>query len=267
MNTISFSTQTGWYLYGITRHGPLGSVYSDADALEGIEVSELVGVVRPVCLADFSPAVLEERLGNAAELEAMVRSHNRVIEAIHTHQTILPAKFGMVYADRTHIVSALHAAHDTLAAQLDRLDGCDEWAFHLYADREVVRARLSSGSPAIQRLREQSAGARPGRAYFIERQLAAELDTATERALEELAQRVFDRLAAMSPAATVGTPTRTAESEVEILRAAFLVTRDAAEQFEVEMAASGDVTVGLRCEWSGPWPPYSFAAHYDGEAP
>lgn len=258
----------GLYLYGITRRGALGSVRTDADELEHIEVSELVGIVRPVCLADFSPAVLQERLRDAAELEAMVRDHNRVIEAIHTHQTILPAKFGMVYADRSHIVSALRAAHDTLVSQLARLDGCDEWAVHLYADRAVVRTRLSLGNPIIQRLREQLAGARPGRAYFLEKQLADELDAATERSLSELAQRVFDRLAAVSPAATVGTPAGTSEvGEVEILRAAFLVARGAAEQFESELNMAADAGVGMRCEWSGPWPPYSFAAHYDEEAP
>lgn len=258
----------GWYLYGITRRAALGSELTDAAQLEGIGVSELVGLVRSVSLADFTPAVLQERLSNASELEAMVRDHNRVIEAIHSHQTILPAKFGMVYADRSHIESALRAAHDTLLSQLERLDGCDEWAVHVYADRTLVRTRLSSGNPAIQRLREQSAGARPGRAYFLERQLAGELDAATERSLAELGQLVFDRLAAVSPAAAVGTADGTTEGgEVEILRAAFLVARAAAEQFESELGMAEDASVGLRCAWTGPWPPYSFAAHYDEEAP
>lgn len=258
----------GWYLYGITRRGAHGSGLSNAAPLEGIAVSELVGVVRPVSLTDFSPAVLQERLRNAAELEAMVRDHNRVIEAIHTRQTILPAKLGMVYGDRAHIVSALRTAHDALLSQLERLDGCDEWAVHVYADRAVVRTRLSSGNPAIQRLREQSAGARPGRAYFLEKQLAGELDAATERSLAELARRVFDRLAAVSPASLLGTADGTTDAgEVEILRAAFLVARGAAEQFESELGMAADASVGMRCEWSGPWPPYSFAAHGDEVAP
>lgn len=256
----------GWYLYGITRRGAVGSLLTDTD-LERVEESELVAVVRRVRLADFSPAALQERFKDAAELEAMVRHHNHVIEAVHARQAILPAKFGMVYPDSSHIVAALRSARDALAAQLDRLDGCDEWAVHLYADRAVVRERLSLDSPIIRRLREQAAGARPGRAYFLEKQLSAELDAATERSLAELAQRAFDRLAAVSPAATMSAVgSSTDPGEVEILRAAFLVARDAAAQFESEVDMCADGSVGLRCESSGPWPPYSFAAQYDEEA-
>ena len=60
------STGGGWYLYGITRHGPPELVPVDAEAnvapLEVIEVCGLAAVVRPVLPDEFSPAVLQERL-------------------------------------------------------------------------------------------------------------------------------------------------------------------------------------------------------------
>jgi hypothetical protein len=55
-------------------------------------------------------------------------------------------------------------------------------------------------------------------------------------------------------------PVADAAGEVEILRAAFLVARDGAERFEAEVRSAADASEGLRCECSGPWPPYSFAA-------
>lgn len=259
----------GWYLYGITRPAPLAAlaVTDDAAALQLLDCSELTAVVRPVLLADFSPAVLRQRLQSASELEEIVRSHNRVIEAIHARQAILPAKFGSVYARTEDIVSALRSARDTLLPQLRRLEGCDEWAVHLYAHGPVVQERIATKDSSVQRLRDERAAARPGRAYFLEQQLHHAVKAATEEALVTLAQRAFDRLKGYAVAGQVNRiGPRDGTDDVEILRAAFLVARDGAERFRQEVRSSADPSAGLRCEYSGPWPPYSFAARDDEEA-
>ena len=266
----------GWYLYGITRRGALADVLVEADAehgvgdttapsdvapLELLECCGLAAVVRSVPLAEVSPTALEERLRSATELEAMVRSHNRVIESIHARQAILPVKFGAVYAHRQDILDALRSACDSLLPQLHRLHECDEWAVHLYADRAVVRERVASRIPALSRLRAEHAAARPGRAYFLERQLRDELETASRQSLATLAQSAFDRLSAAAVAGKVSAvrPVADATAEVEILHAAFLVARDGIEQFDAELRSVADASEGLRCECSGPWPTYSFA--------
>ena len=260
----------GWYLYGITRRAPAEDALVEADAgraedaapLEVLECSGLAAVVRPVALAHYSVAALQERLRDASDLEAMVRGHNRVIEAIHARQAILPAKFGVVYAHARDIVAALRSTCDTLLPQLHRLEGCDEWAIHLYADRAVVRDRIAERNPAIGRLREAHAAAKPGRAFFLQRQLRDELDGATRQALVALAQGAFDRLSAAAVAGQASAVKAAPDgaAETEILRAAFLVARDGAERFEAEMRAATDAGEGLRFECTGPWPPYSFAA-------
>lgn len=268
----------GWYLYGITRRGALADVLAEADAehdvgagtatapseaapLQLLECCGLAAVVRPVPLADFSPTALEERLRSASALETMVRRHNRVIESIHARQAILPVKFGAVYAHSRDILAALRAACDSLLPQLHRLQGCDEWAVHLYADRAVVQERVASRIPAIGRLRAEHAAARPGRAYFLERQLRDELESASRQSLATLAQSAFARLTAAAVAGTVSAirPGADAGTEVEILHAAFLVARDGLEQFDAELRSVADANEGLRCERSGPWPTYSFA--------
>ena len=259
------STATdGWYFYGITRRAPLPATLAAADdpaPLQLLEFSRLAAVVRPVSLADFTPAALKERLQNASVLETMVRSHNRVIEAIHAQQAILPAKFGMVHARAEDVVSALEPAHDSLLKQLSRLDECDEWAIHLYADRVAARQRISTEDDAIRRLREERDTARPGRAYFLEQQLRDAVERATEDALSTLAEGTLDRLAIYAVASQVNPMSRDAHlvTDLEILSASFLVRRDSTEQFANEVQSCADSSQGLRCEYSGPWPPYSFA--------
>jgi hypothetical protein len=195
-------------------------------------------------------------------VETIVRSHNRVIEAIHARQPVLPAKFGSVYARAEDIVTALRSARDTLLPQLHRLEGRDEWAVHLYADSAVVRDTIATVDPAIRRLRDEHAAARPGRAYFLEQQLRDAVTAATEQALLALAQQAFDRLvvhAVTWQVSPVG-PLPDAGAEVEILRASFLVSRDDADWFMEEVRGAAGIGEGLRAECSGPWPPYSFAA-------
>lgn len=268
---------SGWYLYGITRRGARATALEEADAqtadagiaaapgdgapLQLLECGGLAAVVRPVLMADFTPAVLQERLRSASGMEAIVRSHNRVVEAIHAQQAILPARFGVVYADNRDIQSALRSVCDSLLPQLHRLEGCDEWALHLYANRAAVRERVVAGNPALARLREDFVAARPGRAYFLERQLREEMEGATRQALATLARNAFDRLTAVAIAGQVNPVGAGADSatEVEILRAAFLLARDDAERFDAELCSVADASEGIRCECSGPWPPYSFA--------
>lgn len=265
----------GWYFYGITRRAPLPAALcapltadDDAAPLQLLEFSGLAAVVRPVPLADFTPAALKERLQDASVLETMVRSHNRVIEAIHAKQAILPAKFGMVHARAEDVVSALQPEHDSLLRQLTRLDDCDEWAVHAYADRTAARERVAKEDDAIRRLREERDVARPGRAYFLEQQLRDALESATENAVSTLAESTLDRLAIHAVAAQVNPVSRHSDlaTELEILSASFLVRRDGTEQFADEVQSWVDSNEGLRCDYSGPWPPYSFASHDEEEA-
>jgi hypothetical protein len=260
---------TGWYLYGITLSGSPTPELAEANApsVHLVELFGLAAVVAPVRLADFDAAALRKRLENASALETMVRSHNRIVEAIHARQAILPAKFGMVYPDMEDVLTALRPAHDTLLHQLHRLQACDEWAVHCSADRALVRERIFMSDPSIRRQRDARDSARPGRAFFLDRQLDEELEAATEQALSTLAQSTFDRLASHAMAGQVSPASADAElaGEVEILRASFLVQRDGVERFHAELRCAADDTECMRCESSGPWPPYSFAARNEGE--
>jgi len=273
----------GWYFYGITEGGSLtpallascgeshhaGSVtaFGNASALQLVELSSLAAVVRRVLLDDFRPEALRDRLHNDNGLELLARYHNDVIEAIHARQAILPSKLGVVFAHRDDIVSALQASHDTLVRKLHRLRSCDEWAIHLYADEARIRERVAKAEPALEKLRNELAVARPGRAYFLEQRLRDELHATAEQALVRHAEKAFDRLGtfAVDALASPAKPPTDANDDLEILRASFLVPRDNVEQFQAEVRLYCDETDGVRCECTGPWPPYSFAAQEDGE--
>jgi hypothetical protein len=247
-----------------------------------LDCGALAAIVRRVPLAQFSAEALRARHDDTAWFAEMAHRHNRVIAAIHQQQTILPAKFGSIYARAEDVQTAVAEAREALLAQLERVEGCDEWAVHVYAARPVIEQRVSTEHPIIQQLQHDLATASPGRAYFLQRELDEEHTAATEQALRELGQAAYEHLArwaaaswlkatrGRSPRGGAGRVTPPARStaahgEIEILRAAFLVRRTTTAPFLAEVGSCVEGRDGVRCDYSGPWAPYSFAVPIEEE--
>jgi hypothetical protein len=277
----------GWYLYGVTRRGALATTQpergngargtadvardlggDEGEPVQVLDCGALAAIVRRVPLAQFSEDALRARHDDTAWFAAMARLHNQVIAAIHQQQAILPAKFGSIYAHTEDVQTAVAEAQETLLAQLQRVEGCDEWAVHVYADRPAVAQRITAEHPTIHQLQHDLAVAPPGRAYFLQRALDEERAAATEQALRELAQAAYEHLARGAVAGRVTQPARStpeAHAEIEILRAAFLVRRAHADTFLAEVRSCVEGCDGVRCDDSGPWAPYSFVVPIEEE--
>ncbi len=270
----------GWYLYGITTRQTASRLTttpppdaSEALQTEGVpiqgvpiqeiqalEQGELAALIRPVPLDEFSAEAIRARAQDLAWLEAMVREHNQIVERIHQAGTVLPVKFGSVYPNREALRAALAGMHDALLAQLQRLQGCDEWGVHLFAGHQAIQ-RLAGAHPTLQRFKDTMAAASPGRAYLLKRKLADEMAALTEEVRSQLAQASYERLARYAVAGQITPrPQKPDEAdEHQVLHATFLVQRTNAPTFLAEAQRLIAEQEGLRCEYSGPWPPYSFA--------
>jgi hypothetical protein len=259
-----------WYLHGITLAAGFdagrlaGRLPSGGEpgSLEALEAGQLAAVVRSVSAADFTPEALERRVAEAGRLEAMVLEHNAIVAAVQEERPILPAKFGSVYGSREDLATALAASHDALVSLLERLQGTDEWAVHVYVERPAVERRAAEDDPSISQLDEEIAAARPGRAYFLQRRRREAVAAGVERAAAEIGREIDGRLAPHALAGQIGSP-RTGErgaGEIEVLSAAYLVRRSDLGDFLQMVDSLGAEQPQTRAEYSGPWPPYSFAA-------
>ncbi|HLA82383.1 MAG TPA: GvpL/GvpF family gas vesicle protein, partial [Thermoleophilia bacterium] len=185
---IPHSGGWAWYLHGIVRLDTAGDtesvrapVLDDCASVELLPHGDIAAVVTRVPLALFEADSLRAHLKDAAWLESMVRWHQRVVEAFHRERGVLPAKFGCVYAKSADLSDALARAHDALIVQLERLVGCDEWGVRLYADRPTAERRLTTEDPRVRQLQQELVGARPGRAYFLQRKLIDVRAAATDQ--------------------------------------------------------------------------------------
>lgn len=264
----------GWYLYGIIRCERDGgiplppSVTSTRSSTSSTSAparllveEELAAIVRLVALVPSEDGTLGMGLRTAQQLEAMAREHNDVIAAVHVQRTILPSKFGCVYAQEEDVRRALRQQQGSLLERLQRLEGCDEWGVHVYAEPSLVRERLARDDPRVRHLEGQLETATPGKAYLLKRQLAQLLVEVTGQSLAGLAHEALDAMARYALDTSVGAPPRQPaklDEEIEILRASFLVRRPDTSSFFDALQTVTEGNAGLRCEYSGPWPLYSF---------
>jgi hypothetical protein len=258
------AVECGWYLYGIVFDPgteALDTGLSGEDAPQLIRHGELAAIAAPVPLAEYSAEALRPRLGDPVWLESAVRRHHDVVARIHSARIVLPAKFGSVYASADDVRHALERGHEELRARLAALTGCDEWGVRLYATPRQALAHMAARDAPLATLEQELATASPGRAYLLRRKLDEARAQTTERGLAELAEAAHERLEPHAVASEVTAaergPTETEDEDLEILHAAYLVQRSRLPAF---LAALEDVARGPRDEWTGPWPPYSFAA-------
>jgi hypothetical protein len=257
-------TACGWYLYGITYGEQVAEIIAavargQSEPLQTLEQGQLTAIIKLVPLEEFSAEALRLHAEDLSWLEAMVRGHNRIVESIHQASPVLPAKFGAVYPSREGLQIALAERHDQLLALLHQLEGCDEWGVHLYADHRALQ-QLASEHPSFQSLKSELARATPGRAYLLKRKLADELANITEQALDDVAQASYSCLKqeAVAGQFNARAPISAESGEREVFHALFLVHRDHQAKFVEEVQRLAEEHVELRCEYSGPWPPYSF---------
>lgn len=266
----------GLYLYGVVRReGEAGTALptvggaGEAEPIGLIGEDGLAAVVRRVKLTRSEDGALQLGLRDARQLEELVRRHNDIIGAIHRRRAILPAKFGSVYAREDDLRRALAAERHALLARIERLEDCDEWGIHLYADPAFARDHAREDR-RVRDLEAELATATPGKAYLLKRRLADVTGEASRQALDSLARKLYDTLGRHAVAGRLIAPPRQApkpDAELEILRASFLVKRGAAALFFGEIQTFVDAHPGMRYEYSGPWPPYSFADPLEGAAP
>jgi Gas vesicle synthesis protein GvpL/GvpF len=151
--------------------------------------------------------------------------HEEIVEALMEERDLLPVRFGTIVPDEDAATRAVLERRDQLVAGLDRVRGAVELA---------VRARP----------RERDDEAAPDTESGLDYMLAKARRT-------EAARLVHEPLAFMARDSVV-------QGGPDLLRAAYLVDRDAVESFVSLVRRLQESDTGLDVLCTGPWPPYSF---------
>jgi len=181
---------------------------------------------------------------------------------------VLPARFATIFSSMANLEKVLHRHYDTIAGFLKRLTDQEEWAVKGLLNRPGAKEKLFSLK--LAREAESLAALAPGKRYFEEQRLRAACDQELHGWVQEVCREVWTDLryyAAEARERRLLSREVTGSDEDMVLNWALLMPRQAVGGFQ---ALIQDVNAqyaerGLRLEYTGPWPPYSFCPALDME--
>lgn len=213
-------------LYAITDHPtpPLPGV----GGVRAIASGELAAVCGPVLTGEVTADALWE--------------HERIVEALMDDRDLLPVRYGTCVPDDAAAAQALADNHDVFVASLRAVRGAVELAVRVFPGQAAPAATPPPGNARL------AAEALTGTDYLRARARAAAAES-------DATTRIHEPLGGVARAATLARVNRPGE----LLRAAYLVDRDATASFSARVREIQEDTPQLRITCTGPWPPYSFA--------
>jgi len=197
-------------------------------ALDGVSCGRVKALV-----SEFDARELDD----PQALERRVRAHNDVLLRAHAEASVVPIRFGTVFADASDVTAWLARNEAALVEELDRLEGAVEWALtvtqreplepELVATVGYLERRVAEGEEAARRMRLLAERAATWHESLAERAEAARRNSAH------------------------GTP----------LDAAYLVRSEQQGAFDAAvLELQDDLGDDFELRLTGPWPPLSFVS-------
>jgi hypothetical protein len=207
---------------------------------------------------------LEEALCNAEQARAMVLAHYRVLQTLLDNHTVVPLRFGTVFADKTSLTATLNRHHDTLCESLNRVEGALEWGVKMFCNRAAAAARIEEESEAAGATRRQLGQLSEGAGFFVRKRLERVIDAEVEGAVHRCLQASHDHLADVAREATAADlqmPAIHGRPDEMVFNGAYLVERGGEESLfaAIDALSEAYAPYGFLYERTGPWPPYSFS--------
>lgn len=183
-------------------------------------------------------------------------AHERAIEAVFAHHTVLPVRFGTLAEDDGDVRAMLELEYGEYRALLDAMQGKMEVGLKAVFDEQLIYREIVASSPEISRRREAVAKLPPGQAHW---QLV-EIGRMVEEALEAEKARVREEIMqALGGACCDFRLTDRLLGERMIMNAAFLVERAGEAAFEQQVDALA-VRYGeqIKFKYVTGFPPFNF---------
>jgi hypothetical protein len=213
---------------GVDRRPALGlvGVVPAQAALEGVTCGAVKALVTELDATELDdPEVLERR----------VRAHNDVLLEALAVNSVVPIRFGALFAHADDVAAWLERNEAALVEELERLRDAVEWAVTVAQTKQVEQELVVAGD-------------------YLERRLAAGEEAARRaQIMEEQAAPWHERLSAHAEAAA------RSPGRGSVLDSAYLVRRPQQQYFDAAVFQLRDeLGDDFELRLTGPWPPFSF---------
>jgi hypothetical protein len=244
----------GHYVYAVGEATSLATL----DGLSGIDdapvtcvvADALCAVTSPVRVSAFRDAQRAAEVSETSWLAGAVCAHERVVLGAGACGSVLPMRFGTLYAQRADVEAMLRLHQAALQAELHRLAGSTEWCLTVRVSHSPER--LPEDEPTALAAAQQPAS---GTAWMLSRQAALQARQSHAGRLPEQVAGLRAELAAQVRDIAVSRP---ANGAGDSMRMWLLVDDVARLRAAVDAVRTREDSEGFTVELTGPWPAYHF---------
>lgn len=255
------------YLYAVVP----GDAPELPDGLRGIEgapvrllrAGGLAAAVGDVPADAYGEEALDRHTSDLAWVGERGAAHEAVLLWLADRGPVLPLTLFSLHAGPERVRALLEAEEDRFRRGLARVAGRREWGVRLWRVDARVAEHLDQLSPRLRDLAAEVAAASPGKQFLLRKKAAGMREEELRSVGADAARQAFAAL--LLPAAearALPAAARGDEGRTLVLDAAFLVDEAAFGDFQrgVTEVAHQWGAAGFELEFTGPWPPYHFAA-------
>ena len=183
-------------------------------------------------------------------------AHADVLALVAAEDTILPARFGMIFESPYAVVQEfLEPRHRDLRQLLDEFEGLVELRVKAAYRMDAILAEIVEASPRVRNLRELTRG----RPDAETRGLRLELGTAVAAELAALRERDVERVLAATRQLTEDAVLEPLATDEQVVNASFLLRRSRVSRFDEALDAHAGRERGrMRFTCVGPLAPHTF---------
>ena len=236
--------------------GPVG--------LEGAEVRSLPGIGTSALVHECPAQPYQSK--DRAVVEEWVGAHHRVVEvAWKRFGSVLPMSFDMIVVGHDsasaceNLIQWMLEKEDAFARQLERLAGKAEYGVRISWDPKVIAADVLQSTPELQEMERALQAKSAGLAYIERTKLERTLKERLEARAEEYFRSFYERISGCVEDIRVGRLRKTEDGTQMLLNASCLVEKGDHERLGDLLDGIAEMS-GISVHFTGPWPPYSFAA-------
>lgn len=252
------------YLYCVGQKEP-NLKDLDLDNIYSIYHQGLYAAVSKVSEDEFSEANLKKNLANLEWIKERATTHEKIIERVMKDACVIPFKFATIFNTEDNLKTMLDEHAQDFKANLNNLEGKEEWGIKIYCDMERLKGSISKEEAGVLKIDKEINSSTQGKAYLLKKKKEELLKDALTKRINEYGQKSFKTLKGLSVEAKINKllPKEVTEREDDmVLNSAFLVDKDKVSEF-VQMAdglKARYTDKGLNFDCTGPWPPYNFCS-------
>ncbi len=254
------------YLIGFSEVRPVPSEL-ERFGIQALRASKVQAWIKMIPRTEFEGSQAEKNLSNMDWLTPRVLAHDQIVSLLSQRFDFYPVGFGTVFSSEASLRAMIDCNETALYRFLNRLGGRREYGIKFVGniDRaaQILASRCMESTPI---------DARNGKHYLQQKKNHRAQCGNTRNYFCELFQSRFEALRVKYPN-TKPRPIRSLSNQIngEITVGSLAMLLDGEEALVIghwiqDWNVYECTATGIRLEWTGPWPVYSFAPTIDSNS-